>query len=294
MTQPAIDSNPSRDPGQSASHAAPDSTDEHSGPAASPRSATSPPLYHPHHDKPGVLPAIQSLIYIMVVAIFIITFCIQPFRIPSGSMEPTLLVGDFLLVNKQITTPGSSSVLLPAPRIHRGEIIVFHYPVDPTMHLVKRVIGLPGDHVKLRNGRVYINGKVLSEPYTMYLPGPPDSYRDNFPHLQSADPDVSSRWWIQMHGLIDNGELIIPSGSYFVLGDNRNDSEDSRYWGFVPRNAIVGEPLLIYFSLQQQRAGDQVALSRAAGIAPLHRHHPTAVDILAGFARWDRTLQIVK
>ena len=162
------------------------------------------------------------------------------------------------------------------------------------MHLVKRVIGLPGDHIKLRNGHVYINDQPLSEPYAMYLPSAPDSYRDNFPRLQSADPDVDSRWWIRMHNLIDNGELIVPSGNYFVLGDNRNDSEDSRYWGFVPRAAIVGEPLLIYFSLQQRAASDEIALSRPSNAAGLHRHRSSAVDALADFARWDRTLQIVK
>lgn len=285
MIQPAIDSNASRDPSSAP-------IGEHRGPVASSRPAAPPEL--PLQERPGILPAIQSLIYIIVVAIFIITFCIQPFRIPSGSMEPTLLVGDFLLVNKQITTPRSSSLLLPASHIHRGEIIVFHYPVNPAMHLVKRVVGLPGDHLRLRNGRVYVNGKALVEPYAMYLPGPPDSYRDNFPHLQSADPDVNSRWWIQMHSLIDNGELIVPANSYFVLGDNRNDSEDSRYWGFVPRNSIVGEPLLIYFSLQQPAESDEAALSRPSSIAAMHLHHPGVVDILSGFARWDRTLQIVK
>ncbi len=250
--------------------------------------------HHPHHGKEGFLPSIQSLLAIIVIAIFIITFSIQPFRIPSGSMEPTLLIGDFLLVNKQITTPGASGLIFPTPRIHRGEIVVFHYPVNPTMHLVKRVIGLPGDHLKLRDGRVYINGQALSEPYAMYRPSAPDNYRDNFPRLQNADPAVDSRWWIRMHSLIDDGELIIPSGEYFVLGDNRNDSEDSRYWGFVPRAAIVGEPLLIYFSLQQHPGSDQIAFAPSSNAAVLHPHRSSAVDALADFARWDRTLQIVK
>jgi signal peptidase I len=252
------------------------------------------PLHHPHHGKEGVLPSIQSLLGIIVIAIFIITFCIQPFRIPSGSMEPTLLVGDFLLVNKQITTPGASGSIFPTPRIHRGEIVVFHYPINPTMHLVKRVIGLPGDHIKLRDGRVYINGQPLSEPYAMYRPSAPDSYRDNFPRLQSADPAVDSRWWIKMHGLIENGELTVPSGDYFVLGDNRNDSEDSRYWGFVPRAAIVGEPIFIYFSLQQPGGGGQIAFAPSSNAVVLHRHRSSAVDALADFARWDRTLQVVR
>lgn len=250
--------------------------------------------YEMHHDKAGLLPAIQSLLSIIVLAIFIITFCVQPFRIPSGSMEPSLLIGDFLLVNKQDSASGPSSWLLPAQHIHRGEIVVFHYPINPAMHLVKRVIGVPGDRIKLRDGHVFINDRPLSEPYAMYLPSPPDNYRDNFPRLQSADPDVDSRWWIRMHKLIENGDLIVPSDSYFVLGDNRNDSEDSRYWGFVPRDAIVGEPFLIYFSLQQHGSGDDIALSQPSSVAASHRHRSSAVDALASFARWDRTLQVVK
>ena len=107
----------------------------------------------PQTDWAAMLHSFQSLIYIIVVAVFIITFCVQPFRIPSGSMEPTLLVGDFLLVNKQVTALGDTGRLLPATAIHRGQIIVFHYPIDPSIHLVKRVVGMPGDHLKMREGR---------------------------------------------------------------------------------------------------------------------------------------------
>lgn len=279
MTHPAIDSNPSSGPGGAIPGASAPLAEAH---------------HHAHHSKEGILPAIQSLFSIMVTAIFIITFIIQPFRIPSGSMEPTLLDGDFLLVNKQITTPGSSGWIFPRPRIHRGEIVVFHYPVNPSMHLVKRVIGLPGDRLKLHDGRVYIDDVPLTEPYAVYRPSAADGYRDNFPRLQSTEPDVDSRWWIRMHTLIHDGELTIPPDSYFVLGDNRNDSEDSRYWGLVPRNAIVGEPMLIYFSLQQPETSDEIALGRSSNAMVLHRHHSGAVDAVADFARWDRTFQIVK
>jgi signal peptidase I len=144
----------------------------------------------------------------------------------------------------------------------------------------------------LRGGRVYINGQPLSEPYAIYRPSGTDSYRDNFPRLQSADPDVNSRWWIQMHKLVDDGELIIPAGDYFVLGDNRNDSEDSRYWGFVPRDAVVGQPLVIYFSLNRNSYGE-APLVRASNAA-IPPHHSGILDSIAGFARWDRTLQVVK
>jgi signal peptidase I len=197
------------------------------------------------------------------------TFTMQPFRIPSASMEPTLLVGDFLLVNKEIST-GRFPALAPANLIRRGDLIVFHYPVDPALHLVKRIVGLPGDRIRLRDGRVLIDGRALSEPYAFYLPSAPDSYRDDFPRMDRADPAVDSRWWIQMHSLVTNGELTIPPDSYFVLGDNRNNSEDSRYWGLVPRAAIVGKPFLVYFSLKEPAVS------------------------LTNLARWDRTLRIIR
>jgi signal peptidase I len=251
--------------------------------------------YHAHH-KPGVFTAGQSLLYLIVIAIFIITFCVQPFRIPSESMESTLLVGDFLLVDKQSASPNAdgSAGLLPAAAIHRGDIIVFHDPVDATLHLVKRVIGLPGDHLRLHSGRVFINGHELVEPYAVYRPSPPDNFRDNFPRLQSADPEIDSHWWIRMRSLIDNGELIIPTGNYFVMGDNRNDSEDSRYWGFVPREAIVGKPLIIYFSLQQHELEDTPTLTQEALAENQRRQHSSKIDSLVDFARWSRTFQVVR
>jgi signal peptidase I len=220
-----------------------------------------------HHHS--MLHAFQSLLYIVVIALFVMTFTMQPFRIPSASMEPTLLVGDFLLVNKEIST-GRFPALAPANLIRRGDLIVFHYPVDPALHLVKRIVGLPGDRIRLRDGRVLIDGRALSEPYAFYLPSAPDSYRDDFPRLDRADPTVDSRWWVEMHSLVRNGELTIPPGSYFVLGDNRNNSEDSRYWGLVPRAAIVGKPFLVYFSLKEPAVS------------------------LTNIARWDRTLRIVR
>lgn len=255
-------------------------------------SPETPVTYAARHTHAGVLPALQSLIYIIVIAIFIITFAVQPFRIPSESMEPTLLVGDFLLVDKQGLGFDEAGGVLPSTAIRRGEIIVFHYPVNPAMHLIKRVVGMPGDHLRLHDGHVFINGKVLTEPYAVYRASSPDSFRDNFPRLQSADPDIDSGWWIRMHNLIDHGELIIPMDNYFVLGDNRNDSEDSRYWGFVPRSAVVGTPLLIYFSLQHDDDGTGAAAEfRAPENAP--RVRPSWIDGVADFARWDRTFRIV-
>lgn len=207
-----------------------------------------------HAESHTLMHAAQSLLYIIIVAIFIITFAVQPFRIPSESMEPTLLVGDFLLVAKQQYPFPKDALPFPATPIKRGDVIVFHYPIDPSIHLVKRVIGMPGDHLRLHDGHVFINGQALVEPYAVYKPGPTDNYRDNFPWLANPDPDVASNWWIQMKSLVNRGELTVPPRSFFVLGDNRNDSEDSRYWGFVRRDEIIGRPLVVYFAMPQQQA----------------------------------------
>ena len=259
-----------------------------------------------HSESHTFMHAAQSLLYIIIVAIFIITFAVQPFRIPSESMEPTLLVGDFLLVAKQQFPFPKDALPFPSTPIKRGDVIVFHYPIDPSIHLVKRVIGMPGDHLRLRDGHVYINGQSLVEPYAVYKPGPADNYRDNFPRLANPDPDVASNWWIEMKSLVNHGELTVPPRSFFVLGDNRNDSEDSRYWGFVPASAIVGKPLLIYFSLNQPSRDegleddDDASSATETPTTPhasaLPRPRPKQSDVFPGilnFARWDRTLRVI-
>ena len=242
----------------------------------------------------GVLRAVQSLLYIIIVATFIITFTVQPFRIPSESMEPTLMVGDFLLVAKQHIPSPADSWVFPSTAIHRGDVIVFHYPIDPSVHLVKRVIGMPGDHLRLRNGHVFIDGRPLIDPHAIYRDSPPDNFRDNFPRLQNPDPDVTSNWWIQMKALVNHGELTVPPHSYFVLGDNRNDSEDSRYWGFVPASAIVGKPLLIYFSLNEISRDDDPPTPRASATPIEKPRSTTTLNEITEFARWDRTLRVVR
>ena len=199
----------------------------------------------------GLLTTLKSILEIIVFAIFIVTFLVQPFRIPSGSMEPTLRVGDFLLVDKQSYAASGKldRLVLPPARVERGDLVVFHYPVDPRLHLVKRVVGMPGDRIRMRGGRVLVNGVVLEEPYAFYSPSRPNGFRDDFPSLREADPNVDLRWWIRLRSSVVDRDVIVPPQSYFVLGDNRNDSEDSRYWGFVPRSAIVGRPLLVYFTI---------------------------------------------
>jgi len=198
----------------------------------------------------GVLATFRSLMEFLVVALFALTFILQPFRIPSESMVPTLRVGDFLMVDKQSYEPeGALSWLLPPSNIHRGDLVVFHYPVDPSMHLVKRVVAVPGDRVRLKHGRLWINGQQVEEPYAFYSPAAVDDFRDNFPSLRQADPSLDPNWWMRLRHSIVDGELTVPRGQLFVLGDNRNDSEDSRYWGFVPDKDIVGRPFVVYFSI---------------------------------------------
>jgi signal peptidase I len=192
---------------------------------------------------------LQSLSATLVIAIFVITFIVQAFQIPSESMEDTLLVGDYLLVDKLSFGPPSFAPL-PYEKIKRGDIIVFRYPVDPSQHFVKRVIGVPGDRIHLRNGRVFVNGEERFEPYTVMKAYGPNFYRDNFPTTRAEiPPSVTSEWWNDFPQLIRNGDLLVPEDSYFVMGDNRNNSSDSRYWGLVPRESIEGRPLMIYFSI---------------------------------------------
>jgi len=268
-------------------------TDAGMGQTSTTHDTASPPPSGASHNSSATLPALQALCYIIVVAIFTITFSLQPFRIPSASMEPTLLVGDFLLVTKREPSPVSWISPYPSSALHRGDIIVFHYPVDPSLNLVKRVIGLPGDRLRMRNGQVFINGSPLEERYAFYSRAREDSFRDNFPHLQSTDPDVNSRWWMQMHHLVERGELKIPAAQYFVLGDNRNDSEDSRYWGLVPRSSIVGEPLLVYFSLRDPNGSAQLSRDEPQRSMEVGQHRGLG-ETIADLVRWDRVLRIVR
>jgi signal peptidase I len=190
----------------------------------------------------------------IVVVMFLIAFLVQPFQIPSESMVPTLRVGDFLLVNKQAFAPQGwlGRWLLPPAKVQRGDLVVFHYPVDPARDLVKRVVAVAGDRVRLRGGRLFLNGALVVEPYAFYSPARPNGFRDEFPNLRETDPNVDGRWWLELRRTMADGEVTVPEGDSFVLGDNRNDSEDSRYWGFVPRAAIEGRPLVVYFALPRK------------------------------------------
>jgi len=217
----------------------------------------------PPHD--GVFSIARTTLELAVISIFVATFLVQPSRIPTESMVPTLQVGDFLLVDKQAFAPaGLLDKLLPPAAVQRGDLVVFHFPVDGSVTLVKRVVALPGDRLHLHGGKVYLNGGPLSEPYAFYTPSRYNNFRDEFPSLREADPNVELRWWIELRRDAAEGELTVPAGSYFVLGDNRNDSEDSRYWGFVPRQAIIGRPLLVYFSGRTMQKPGALERLRAA------------------------------
>ena len=239
---------------------------------------------------PTLADTVRSLLAMVVVALFVLTFVVQPFRIPSESMERTLLVGDFLLVNKQIyAPPGPFSRLLPYREPQHDDVVVFRFPLDPEDYVVKRVIGTPGDHIRMKEGIVFRNGQRLAEPYAVYEQAYRDAFRDNFPAGTYTDPGVDNRWWSSLHTEVRDGDLLVPAGSYFVMGDNRNHSRDSRYWGFVPRRAILGRPFVVYFSLRERSATDTPAL-------PDDRlgNENDAVGSIFDFARWDRMFRIVR
>jgi signal peptidase I len=242
---------------------------------------------------PTLAEAMASLLVLLVVTLFLHTFVLQPFLIPSESMERTLLVGDFLLFNKQVYAPSDwlSRALLPYREVERGDIVVFHHP-NPHPILVKRVVGLPGDRLHIENGRLTLNGQSLEEPYATFEPVPFNVFGEYFPGKVYTNPEVDPDWWKQMQSLTRNGELVIPAGKYFVLGDNRNHSIDSRFWGFVSKDEIVARPLVIYFSVSRPSSTDvqQVADDRLG-----HGGELTTglASRLTGFARWKRIFRVV-
>jgi len=184
----------------------------------------------------------------ILLLLFLTTTLVQAYVIPTGSMEDTLLIGDHLLVDKlAFAPPGSlSRYVLPYTEIKRGDIIVFRYPVDISQTFVKRAIGIPGDRIRIANKDLYLNGVRMNEPYTYHKTDYIDSYRDNFP----GDPNthIEAGAYEMLSKNVVNGEVVVPPNSYFAMGDNRDSSLDSRYWGFVPRQNIIGKPLVVYWS----------------------------------------------
>src|SRR5580765_6752460 len=184
----------------------------------------------------------ESIVIAVILALFIRTFVVQAFKIPTGSMENNLLIGDHLLVNKMVFAPTSGRAeraLTPTGTIKRGDVIVFKYPEEPDRDFIKRVIGLPGETVQVREKKVLINGTPLDEPYTHFLE--PASTPSELREITSFD--VRERY----------GPVTVPANQYFVMGDNRDNSQDSRYWGFLPRENVKGRALLIYWSYEAER-----------------------------------------
>ena len=191
--------------------------------------------------------SLAGIASVFVCGLFIITFVVQAFEIPSGSMENTLLVGDHVFVDRLSPTikAGYLGPLMPYRDIKRGDIIVFLHPSEPGMYVVKRVMGIPGDRIHLKNGVVYRNGEELHEPYLLRQ-GTFDEYRENFPQGRAfgANPE----WPLVMRNHLQDGDLVVPPDNYFGMGDHRDVSLDSRYWGFIPRRNIIGRPVFIYWS----------------------------------------------
>src|SRR3954469_11751662 len=234
----------------------------------------------------------ESLVITVILALFGTTFIVQAFKIPTPSMEDNLLVGDHLLVNKFVfgTRGAVIDAVLPFKDIRRGDVIVFKYPKDLTKHYVKRAIGLPGDRVKIGDKQVFVNDVRLNEPYKTHK-SPPGSYADPFrdffppkPHpgriYRGADEDP---YWYEDY--VKDGEVVVPPNHYFAMGDNRDNSADSRYWGFVPRENIVGKPAIIFWSYD-------ASTEDLTGYSVSH-----FVDLAKNFftkTRWERQFKLVR
>jgi signal peptidase I len=169
--------------------------------------------------------------------------------------------------------------------------VVFRYPADPAQHFVKRVVGLPGDHIRLWHSVVYINGHALQEPYVVFKEHFPDEFRDNFPRGNSVNENITVDWATRLRTQVQNGELIVPRGQYFVLGDNRDQSLDSRYWGFVPRENIIGRPMVIYFSIIEPSDDDDDPVAPKPADDKLFTL-PARISHALGDLRWRRILRL--
>jgi signal peptidase I len=242
--------------------------------------------------RSSVADFLESLFMTIVLALFGTTFIVQAFKIPSQSMEPTLLVGDHLLVNKFLFEGRGAwyEKLLPYRPIRHGDIIVFKFPFDDHPHYVKRVIGLPGDHIRIVDQQVYVNGQRLAEPYVVHDPSGRDSFGDNFPPADRnyLDAGLRPEWAIEVMTHVEQGELTVPADRYFAMGDNRDHSWDSRYWGFVDRDAIMGRPAVIYWSVEAT-AGDYSDRSLLGAVRGIEQ---TLVH-LSSRTRWHRMLREV-
>src|SRR4051812_5421974 len=247
----------------------------------------------PEEKKETPMEFISSMAVVLVTGLFIVTFNMQAFEIPSSSMVETLLIGDHVFVDRTTAAPRTTwaGPLLPYRDIQHGDIIVFLSPIQPGLHVVKRIIGIPGDRLRLRNGIVYRNGEKLDEPYVIRSVGDYDRYRDEFPSVSPRESrfGVPTEWFITQGTYIKDGEITVPPDSYFGMGDNRDVSFDSRYWGFIPRQNVIGRPMFVYWSFDTP--DDQVNKNtmpdrvKWLGHVALHFFDKT---------EWRRTLRIIR
>jgi signal peptidase I len=244
------------------------------------------PQIHEHPEQPPQRSFIAEWTVTIILLLFGTTFLVQAFVIPTGSMEDTLLIGDHLLVDKLAFAPPGGAItshILPYREPHRGDIIVFRYPVDISQTFVKRCIGIPGDRIRLIDKNLILNGKAVIEPYVYHKAEYFDPYRDEFPipnvHIPSPASDM-------LRNHVVNGEVVVPPGYYFAMGDNRDMSSDSRYWGFVPRANIIGKPLIIYWSYDAPTDDLTSTAISPKHILDLLEHFPTKT-------RWKRTFRLI-
>lgn len=249
----------------------------------------------PEREKPRetTVEFLASLAAVLVTGLFIITFVLQAFEIPSSSMEDTLLIGDHVFVNREQFAPRTGWVgpLLPYRDVRRGDIVVFLHPAEPGLYVVKRIIGVPGDRIHLRDGVVYRNGQKLDEGYVQHKGAIPyDPYRDNFPAVPPSDAfNVTPEWQQVLPSHMQGEDVVVPPHSYFGMGDNRDVSYDSRYWGFIPEANVIGRPMFVYWSFN----------------TPADQYRRTQVSERLGFlahivlhffdeTRWRRTFKVVQ
>ena len=271
-------------------------------PPSKPNSPPSEAQPAPIEDKVEETPyeAVASICSVLVIGLFILYFLAQNYVIPSGSMEKTLLIGDHLLVDRITFAPPTKWM----PLVHyreprRNDIVVFFKPVTDKngdhMILVKRLIGVPGDHIHLRNGIVIINGVAQDQPHAE--PTTPENHQDfldefpSVPPVPTPDPNLGTpeAWAVDFPNHIENGDLVVPSGMYFMMGDNRHNSLDSRYWGFMPRENIIGRPLFNYWSFKTSE--DQYEQTGIGSTIAWMGH--VALHFFSG-TRWKRTLHLIQ
>ena len=242
------------------------------------------------------LESIGSLVCTVIPLLFALTFVFENMVIPSASMASTILVGDHVIVDRVslATRSGLMGHLLPYRDLRRGEPVVFYKPIleaDGTnLVLIKRVVGIPGDRIHLRDGILYLNGVAQDEPRTAKPTAlDHDAYRDDFPAVApNGDPRVTASWALDLPTHIQGGDLVVPADSYFMMGDNRTNSLDGRYWGFARRENLMGRPLFIYWSFAMpDQNGEPTAGESLSLMLQEATHFFTET-------RWSRTLRPIK